>query len=133
MKRSSNKGVVAGRERERLTLKTLGLRKWRKIEAEIDCDAWEESGPNPKPQPPIFLKSNPKGVNRSKTHSNQSLEAKIRENMKKWRRMVQKLKCENLLKTSNPDEPVHWSWSGRPSGYHGQHFDFSIFAHFLIL
>ena len=53
MKRSSSKGVVAGRERERerLTPKTLGVRKWRKVEAEIDCDAREEkkSGPNPKP------------------------------------------------------------------------------------
>ena len=51
MKRSSSKGVVAGRERERerLTPKTLGVRKWRKVEAEIDCDAREESGPNLKP------------------------------------------------------------------------------------
>ena len=51
MKISSSKGVVAGRERERLKPKTMGVRKWRKIEAEIDCDAREEkkSGPNPKP------------------------------------------------------------------------------------
>ena len=38
----ARKGVVVGRERERLTLETLGMRKWRGIKVEVDCDAQEE-------------------------------------------------------------------------------------------